>query len=918
MRNLKIRYVLAMLLSAMAVITLLVVAWGSSRALDELREAERLLLFHGLTEQTLLLASNLAKERGITSLALAMPDKVSPELEEHIASLRRQNQAYYQATLDTSESLLRHTPQRRGQLALAEFRERHADLEEARQAAGRMIELGHTGGASLFSESITSTIESSSVLREVSRAAHRGSWLDKPMFRELLYSATELAGRERAQIAMLIATGRRFGEEEYLEIMARRHSVNLTLERIALSLDEMLWDKEVEQALEEMRSHYFGEYQTLRNEVITAGKSGASYPIDAYGWFQQSSHCIDTIIQLGTVVNGVIAQRIAERMERARMEVGILFMLAAFVIISFLFSLSYLRNRFVRPLKKLEDAAVTIGRGDYSQPLAMRYRDEFGQLGTAIERMRVSLLDELLAQQRAEGRLRTSMERFRSLVESTGDWLWEVDREGRYTYASPQVEEILGYSAEEIIGLTPFDLMPPDEAEHTRLLFTRLAARQETMRSLINVNLHRDGHTVVLETSGVPFRDENGEFKGYRGIDRDITWRRQAEDQQLKLLRVVEQTDDAVMITDPDGIIEYVNSAFERVTGYAREEVLGEHCRLLNSGQQDDAFYRRLWTTITNGKPFQSMIVNRRKDGSFYHEEKTITPLRDHDGHTTHYLSTSKDITERRRMDEQLQQSEKLASIGQLAAGVAHEINNPVGYISSNISSLNRYMRELFELLSLYEEAESALISTEVHGRLSELKERIDLAYLREDIYDLLQESDEGVGRVRKIVQDLKDFSRQESADWQLFDLHKGLESTLNIVHNEIKYKAEVKREYGELPEVECIPSQLNQVFMNLLVNAAQAIEKDGVIHVRTGQEGGGVWVEVEDNGQGISAEHLGHLFEPFFTTKPVGMGTGLGLSLAYGIIQKHGGEIQVDSEQGRGTRFHIWLPVRQQTDDNE
>ena len=196
--------------------------------------------------------------------------------------------------------------------------------------------------------------------------------------------------------------------------------------------------------------------------------------------------------------------------------------------------------------------------------------------------------------------------------------------------------------------------------------------------------------------------------------------------------------------------------------------------------------------------------------------------------------------------------------------------------------------------------------------RMRAIKQEVDIGFLREDIRDLLDESGEGVSRVKKIVQDLKDFSRQDVAEWQLADLHKGLESTLNIVHNELKYKAEVVREFGELPDVECVPSQLNQVFMNLLVNAAHAIDQRGTITLRTGQEGEQVWVEVEDTGKGIAPEHLKRIFEPFFTTKPVGKGTGLGLSLSYGIVQKHGGRIEVDSVAGKGTRFRVWLPVRQ------
>lgn len=261
----------------------------------------------------------------------------------------------------------------------------------------------------------------------------------------------------------------------------------------------------------------------------------------------------------------------------------------------------------------------------------------------------------------------------------------------------------------------------------------------------------------------------------------------------------------------------------------------------------------------------------------------------------------------------QLVQSEKLASIGQLAAGVAHEINNPIGYVQSNLSSLQTYLKDIFELFEVYETALEAL-PAEHPARLAALalKQDKDLDFLRQDLYALMAESGEGISRVRKIVADLKDFSRVDAVRaWQWVDLHQGLDSTLNIVNNEIKYKVDVVKEYGKLPEVECLPSQLNQVFMNLLVNAAHAMGSQlGRITLRTGLEGEDkVWVEVCDTGKGIPAEHLERIFDPFFTTKPVGKGTGLGLSLAYGIVQKHGGSIKVESQLGQGSTFRILLP---------
>ncbi len=255
--------------------------------------------------------------------------------------------------------------------------------------------------------------------------------------------------------------------------------------------------------------------------------------------------------------------------------------------------------------------------------------------------------------------------------------------------------------------------------------------------------------------------------------------------------------------------------------------------------------------------------------------------------------------------NRQLLQSEKLAAIGQLAAGVAHEINNPVGYIYSNLQSLDGYLNDLFRLTDAVDSARSL-------EDLQLIKKNIDYNYLRSDLQDLLAESQEGIERVKTIISAMKDFSHIEEEEFKPADLHRGLETTLNVVNNELKYKAEVVRDFDELPDVECIISQINQVVMNLLVNAAHAIEEFGKITVRTRHHGKCIVIEVEDTGKGISEEHLNRIFEPFFTTKPIGEGTGLGLSLSFNIVEKHNGRIEALSTPGQGTCFRITLPVTQ------
>ncbi|WP_295930257.1 ATP-binding protein [uncultured Xanthomonas sp.] len=262
---------------------------------------------------------------------------------------------------------------------------------------------------------------------------------------------------------------------------------------------------------------------------------------------------------------------------------------------------------------------------------------------------------------------------------------------------------------------------------------------------------------------------------------------------------------------------------------------------------------------------------------------------------------------------EKLLQSEKMASIGQLAAGVAHEINNPIGYVHSNLGSLQEYLRSLFTLIEAYERALRAPDPKALIPEIDDIRNRFDIDFISRDLPQLMAESREGIERVTRIVRDLKDFSysgREES--WKLVDLHSGLESTINIIWNELKYKVTLERHYGNLPLVECLPSELNQVYMNLLLNAGQAIGERGTIVVSTGQDGEEVWIEFKDSGAGIAADLLQRIFDPFFTTKPVGSGTGLGLSISYGIVNKHHGRIDVSSVVGEGSTFRIVIPVRQ------
>jgi len=259
----------------------------------------------------------------------------------------------------------------------------------------------------------------------------------------------------------------------------------------------------------------------------------------------------------------------------------------------------------------------------------------------------------------------------------------------------------------------------------------------------------------------------------------------------------------------------------------------------------------------------------------------------------------------------QFVQQEKMASIGQLAAGVAHEINNPIGFVTSNLGTLKKYLGRITEFFQKQAEIYPQDAGDDRAGRLAEIRRQLKIEVVLDDLPSLITESLDGVERVRKIVQNLKSFSRVDQSDYSTADINQCLDDTLNIIWNELKYKCTVKKDYGELPPTKCYPQQLNQVFMNLLVNAAQAIEGQGEIVITTRASEAEITIAIADSGSGIPQENLHRIFEPFFTTKEVGKGTGLGLSITYDIVtKKHGGRIEVTSEPGKGTTFVVTLPV--------
>jgi two-component system NtrC family sensor kinase len=447
-------------------------------------------------------------------------------------------------------------------------------------------------------------------------------------------------------------------------------------------------------------------------------------------------------------------------------------------------------------------------------------------------------------------------------------------------------------------------------------------ARVRTQLELSRLNLLLKNQSAALEDANEELRKENVE-------------RRLAEDflrhSEERYRAIFENAIEGIFRSTPDRQFTLVNPAFARMIGYNSPE------EMINAGAD---IGKRLWVDQECRKEY---VMKLARDGlvrdfqaTFYKTDGTATrvsinarAVRDDAGEILYYEGAAEDITERVKLFTELEnacaelkeseskliQQEKMASIGQLAAGVAHEINNPMGFVISNLNSLGKYTAKLHEYLLLQGEVIQRLSSDgegDCKHLLSSLEQKrsaLKIDHILEDGPNLIKQSQNGAQRVKQIVLDLKDFSHIDEEKYTLSDINKILDSTINIVWNELKYKANLVRHYGAIPSIRCNPGQLSQVFVNILVNAVQAIEKSGEIVITTCHDGHSVTISIRDTGCGIAKEDRKKIFEPFFTTKPVGKGTGLGLSIAYSIVKKHGGNIYAESDPAQGTTFYVEFP---------
>ena len=480
---------------------------------------------------------------------------------------------------------------------------------------------------------------------------------------------------------------------------------------------------------------------------------------------------------------------------------------------------------------------------------------------------------------------------YRSLISASPDAVTVTNVKGQITFVSNRALEIFGHaSKDEVIGRHLFDWVMSEEHEIARASFQELLGGKPIRGSEFTL-LKKDGTRFNGEINAAPLSSAGGTPEGIILITRDITERKRADEMQKRLATAVEQAAEDIIITDDTGKILYVNPAFETITGYSREAVIGCNPRILKSDKHDAAFYQKMWSVLRRGQVWSGRVINKRKDGTFFEQESTISPIRDSAGKITNYVGVRRDVTREVALETQLRQSQKMDAIGQLAGGIAHDFNNLLTAIRGNAS-----------LLLLNNDSPST------------------------EATDCVQQIVEAAERAANLTRQLLMFSRKQVIQPIRLDLNEVVAQMTKLLQRILGEDVSLASNYAAgLPLIHADTGMIEQILLNLAVNSRDAMPKGGQLTITTGTESfnpegvghnpglpAGLYVRltVADTGCGVAREILPRIFEPFFTTKEVGKGTGLGLATVHGIVQQHNGRITVTSEINKGTTFRIYFPV--------
>jgi PAS domain S-box-containing protein len=533
---------------------------------------------------------------------------------------------------------------------------------------------------------------------------------------------------------------------------------------------------------------------------------------------------------------------------------------------------------------------------------------------------------------RTEEQLRRSGEHFRLLIENSSDIIIMIDENKNISYASPSEKRMLGYNPEDYMGKDIFQFVHPDDLSFISEAFVEILQNPGTAKFIEHRVRHKDGSWRIFQTIARSILDDSGKAFVIANL-RDITERKRVEE-ALKRAKefnenVLNSMKEAVAIIDTqDFKIVDLNRTFLDWLGRKKEEVIGKTCYAvihnLSEPCNSSSHPCPLLHTLKTGSPAVVEHVHSFRDGEKMHVEVSSAPIKNEKGEVIKVVHVERDVTEQKTLQSQLAQAQKLEAIGSLASGIAHEINTPTQYVGDNTRFFKDAFSDLNRLLGKYEEllqkVEAGGPTDGVVREVAAITEEIDLAYLKEEVPKAIQQTLEGVGRVTKIVQAMKEFSHPGTKEKTFIDINKAIENTITVARNEWKYVAEMVTDLDpSLPLVKCLPDEFNQVILNMIINAAHAIadvvgdgsKGKGIITVGTRHDGNWAEIRVSDTGTGIPEDIRSRIFDPFFTTKKVGKGTGQGLTISHSVIvDKHGGTIYFDSDVGKGTTFIIRLPI--------
>jgi PAS domain S-box-containing protein len=522
-----------------------------------------------------------------------------------------------------------------------------------------------------------------------------------------------------------------------------------------------------------------------------------------------------------------------------------------------------------------------------------------------------------LYRHKLEEELRESEERYRTAIEHSNDGV-AITQEGKHVYVNHEFLEMFGYSdPEEILNKSLADAphIHPDDVERIAEWNRQRLCGETVPLRYEHKAIHKDGRTIYVELSSAKIMYQ-GKVASLSYM-RDITERKQAEE----LFRQLFQRLPVAIYLSNDGLLRMTNEALQKQTGYTESELMERDFSLMVHPDDLQRVRQQAIAMLKGGaeSPYEFRILT--KEGRIRWVMGSVISVEYHGRRAT--LGSYMDINERKLLESQLVQAQKLESIGQLAAGIAHEINTPTQYVGDNIHFLDEAFAGMITLTGKYRELLDAAKTGEVtKGIIEEVEETIektDIEYLSDEIPKAIQQSLEGVERVTGIVRAMKEFSHPGTKEKELVDINKAIENTLTVSRNEWKYVSDVVTEFDRsLPLVPCLPGEFNQVILNIIINAAQAIaEKNGTsaekgsIGVSTLKQDGWAEIRIADTGPGIPEQIRSRIFDPFFTTKEVGKGTGQGLAIARSIIvDKHQGEITLDTVPGEGTTFIIRMPL--------